>query len=383
MIYFDNSATTKPYEEVLESFIKVSRDFYGNPSSLHGFGAKADQLLQHARKQTAEIMGVHPSEIYFTSGGTEGNNLAIKGAAVQHASKGRHIVTSQIEHPSVIEACEELEKQGFSVDYLPVKSDGSVDIEDVKRAVRNETILVSLMHVNNEVGTIQPIKEIGKWLSKHSQALFHVDYVQGCGKIPLSFEEGFIDLCTVSGHKIHGLKGTGFLYIKSGVQITPLFSGGNQESKMRSGTENTAGMVAFAKALRMTEEKRKTSIKHLWYLRNYLYNEILQIQGTVMNTPIDGAAPHIINFSIPGVKGEVLVHALEQVNIFVSTTSACSSRQKKTSRTLTSMGIPREQAEGSIRVSLSYGNSVAEAERFVSAMRNIAEQLSKVIRRSK
>ncbi|RDI44287.1 cysteine desulfurase family protein [Falsibacillus pallidus] len=383
MIYFDNSATTKPYEEVLDSFVKVSSDFYGNPSSLHGFGAKADQLLQHARKQTAEIMGVHPSEIYFTSGGTEGNNLAIKGAVIQHASRGRHIITSQIEHPSVIEACEELEKQGFSVDYLPVKSDGSIDIEDVKKAVRNDTILVSIMHVNNEVGSIQPIEEIGQWLSKNSQALFHVDYVQGCGKIPLSLQDGFIDLCTISGHKIHGLKGTGVLYINSGVKITPLFSGGKQESKMRSGTENTAGMVAFAKALRMTEEKRKTSISHLWDLRNYLYNEILQIKGTVMNTPQNGAAPHIINFSIPGIKGEVLVHALEQEDIYVSTTSACSSRQKKTSRTLTSMGIPMEQADGSIRVSLSYGNTISEAERFANELKKIAEQLSKVIRRSK
>jgi len=225
LIYFDNSATTKPYEEVLEAFAQVSRDFFGNPSSLHILGGKSEKLLTTAREQIAQLAGVQANEIYFTSGGSESNNLAIKGTALMHRGRGNHIVTTSVEHPSVREACEQLQTLGFEVTYIPVDKDGRVTVDEVIRAVTDKTILVSIIHVNNEVGIIQPVEEIGSRLKDYPKVLYHVDHVQGAGKVPLDLYKANIDLCTFSAHKFHGLRGTGFLFLKNGVRISPLISG--------------------------------------------------------------------------------------------------------------------------------------------------------------
>lgn len=382
MIYFDNSSTTKPYPEVIDSFTKVSVDFFGNPSSLHGLGAQSEKLLSAARKQIADLLNVKSSEIYFTSGGTEGNNLAVKGAAHARANRGNHIITTAIEHPSVEEACQELEKEGFEVTYLPVNEEGRISAADFKEALREDTILVSIMHVNNEVGSIQPIQEIGNILKDCPDILFHVDHVQGAGKVPLSLKEANVDLCTVSGHKVHGLKGTGFLYIREGVRIEPLVRGGNQESKIRSGTENVAGIVAMAKAFRMSMDKEEKHREKLKHIHGYLYKELSLTEGIHLNSPKDGA-PHIINFSVPGIKSEVLLHALEKDGVYVSTTSACSSKKRTASKTVEAMFHQPARSESVIRISTTYSNEMNEAEQALKAIRKIVANLEKIMRVAK
>lgn len=380
MIYLDNSATTKPYPEVIESFVKVSTDFYGNPSSLHGMGVQAENLLSKARKQIAELLKVKSSEILFTSGGTEGNNLAIKGAAFANQQRGKHIIASSIEHPSVDEACQALVEQGYEVTYLPVNEEGVISLTDLSKAIRNDTILVSIMHVNNEVGSIQPVLEIGQLLKKYPQILFHVDHVQGMGKIDLLLADTGIDLCTISGHKLHGLKGTGILYVRQGIQVSPLFSGGNQESKLRSGTENVAGIVALAKAMRMTLQNKTQNEQKLKDIRAVFYNGLQEIVGVQVNSPIYGA-PHIINFSVPGIKSEVLLHELEQDGVYVSTTSACSSKKRTPSKTVKAMFQNQERALSVIRISTSFQNEVEEARQAIDSIGHAVAKLKKVMKK--
>ncbi len=257
MIYLDNSATTPPYPEAVNTFTQVSQQFFGNPSSLHSVGLDTEMLLTKARSSIARLLHIAPSELIFTSGGTEGNNLAIKGAALEHQGRGKHVITTEIEHPSVKEAFFHLEKIGFEVTWLPVNNEGRLEVETLAESLREDTILVSVIHVNNELGTIQPIEEIGTVLKDWPKAVFHVDHVQGMTKVPLSFKEAHIDLCTFSAHKFHGLKGTGAIYIRSGVKLSPLFHGGSQELAHRPGTENVAGIAAMAKALRLSLKKRK------------------------------------------------------------------------------------------------------------------------------
>ncbi|OZI12794.1 cysteine desulfurase NifS [Bacillaceae bacterium SAS-127] len=378
MIYFDNSATTKPYREALAAFSKVNEQFFGNPSSLHQLGLEAEQLLTGARRQVASLIGVKPEELLFTSGGTESNNLAIKGTALAYKDRGRHIITQQTEHPSVLQACRQLEEYGFRVTYLPVDHEGRVSVQALQQALTDETILVSIMHVNNETGTVQPIEEIGRFLARYPKVLFHVDDVQGIGKVSLDLRN--IDLCSFSAHKFHGMKGTGALYKRVGVQLSPLLSGGEQEYKVRSGTENTGGIVAMAKALRMTEEKRVQASSSMKSIQIFLRTELEKMNGVTIHTPATGCAPHILNLSIEGVKGEVLVHALEEKGCFVSTTSACSSKQKKTSTVLSAMGISQAEADSSIRLSLAYDNSLEEAKTFTKQLQHILPKLTKAQR---
>lgn len=379
MIYLDNSATTKPYHEVLESFVKVSTDYFGNPSSLHGIGVQAENLLSTARKQIADLLQIKQTEVFFTSGGTEGNNLAIKGVALANQHRGKHIITTTIEHPSVADACQTLVDKGFTVTYLPVNEAGRVSVMDVAEAIQEDTILVSMMHVNNEVGSIQPIVAIGELLKKYPQIIFHVDHVQGMGKVALPFADTGIDLCTISGHKIHGLKGTGVLYIRQGTPISPLFSGGEQESKVRSGTENVAGIVALAKAMRMSLENQVQYAQQLQDIHDYLYHELQEMDGVQVNSPLVGA-PHIINFSVPGLKSEVLLHALETDGIYVSTTSACSSKKRTASKTVQAMFDNQERAESVIRISTSFHNEIEEAKQAIDAIGRAVVQLKKVMR---
>ncbi len=379
MIYFDNSATTKPYPEVLDSFIKVSTEYFGNPSSLHGLGAKAESLLTQARRQVADLLHVKSAEIYFTSGGTEGNNLAVKGIAHAYSKRGKHIITTVMEHASIKETCQLLEEEGFDITYLQVDSNGFVSVEDLKNALRTDTILVSVMSVNNEVGSIQPIVEIGHLLKEYPQVLFHVDHVQGIGKVPLDIATAGIDLCTISGHKFHGLKGTGVLYVRDGIRVSPLFTGGNQEAKLRSGTENVAGFVALARALRLTLQKSAQDYGKLIEIRDMLLNGLNEITGVKINSPLHGA-PHIINFSIPGIKSEVFIHALEEKEIYVSTTSACSSKKKSISDTVLAMFHDQKRADSVIRISTSYENELYEVEFVLQEIKNTLLKLQKVMR---
>jgi cysteine desulfurase len=383
MIYFDNSATTKPYKDVLDAFLKVNEEYFANPSSIHALGGRVETLISKSRKQVADLLNIKESEVFFTSGGTESNNLAIKGTALQYRNRGKHIITSGIEHPSVIEACEQLKDLGFEITYLPVSSTGHVQVDDVLKHITRETILVSIMHVNNETGSVQPIGQIGKALKAYPKVIFHVDHIQGIGKVPLSFREAGIDLCSVSGHKIHGLKGTGMLYIKEGLEISPLLSGGEQERKIRSGTENTGGIISFAKALRLHLEKSRADLEYMKELNSALRAGLKGIEGITIHSPEQQSAPHIVNFSVKDIRGEIFVHALEAFDIYVSTTSACSSKKNVPSRTLLGMGVKEELLDTSVRASFSFENTIEEVKQFTKAIEIVKKNLEETTRRKR
>ncbi|WP_430534169.1 cysteine desulfurase family protein [Listeria rocourtiae] len=378
MIYFDNSATTKPLDACVETYTKVATNYFGNPSSLHGYGAKVSELHEQARVLVAGMLGVLPEEIIFTSGGTESNNMALKGVADFYRGRGKHIITTAIEHPSIQNAMQHLEGQGFEITRLPVTATGVISVEDLKMALRDDTILVSVMHVNNEVGSIQPIQAIADFLKTRAQTFFHVDHVQGLTKVAL--DVAGVDLVSISGHKIHGLNGTGVLIKKKHVSLLPLLDGGGQEFGLRNGTENTAGVVAFAKALRIGLENQEAHLIDLEAIRDYLLDSLAEIPEVSIHTDKKQAAPHICCFSVVGHRGEVLVHALEEYEVYVSTTSACSSRAKLASSTLKAMRVTDEEAVGAVRVSLSYQNTLAEAERFIVAIQTIIKNLNEVVK---
>ncbi|MEH6990176.1 cysteine desulfurase family protein [Cytobacillus firmus] len=380
MIYLDNSATTKPYKEALDSFMKVSSEYFGNPSSLHEFGGKAERLLMQAREQISQLLNVKSNEVFFTSGGTESNNLAIKGTALMHRKRGTHIITTGLEHASVRETADQLKELGYRITVIEPDSKGIVHAEDIEKEITHETVLVSVMHVNNEIGSIQPIIEIGEMLKKHARVIFHVDNVQGIGKVPLDLYQARVDLCTISAHKFHGLKGNGVLFIRDGLRLSPLLSGGNQEWRMRSGTENVAGIVAMAKALRLTMNNMERHLSRLTSIKTYIMEEAGRIEGITVHTPEKDSAPHIVNFSIKGFKAEVFVHALEERGIFISTTSACSSKKSAASSTLMAMGIPEKDAKSAVRVSLSYDNTKEEAEIFIQAVKETVIRLREVMK---
>ncbi len=378
MIYFDNSATTKPYAAALETYTKVASHYFANPSSLHKFGQKVRELHEEARKQIATLMSARTEEIIFTSGGTESNNLAIKGIAHAYQNRGKHLITTQVEHPSVKNVMQELEQNGFNVTYLPVTETGQIRLEDLKKALRKDTILVSIMHVNNEVGAVQPIQEVADLLAETEMPLFHVDNVQGFAKMELDLAK--IDAMSISGHKLHGLRGTGVLYKKNKLNLQPEMLGGGQELGVRSGTENTAGIVALAKAMRLSLEDFQKKVSNLTNLRDFLLAEISKLDGVTIHTDAASSAPHIICFSVKKQRGEVLVHALEEKEVFVSTTSACSSRAKLESSTLHAMKVPENQATGAIRLSLSYENTSYEAEQFIGILKDILQKINEVVK---
>jgi cysteine desulfurase len=374
LIYLDNSATTKPYPEVIDAYIKVASQYFGNPSSVNALGSEAERLLYQSREIIGKLLSIHPSEIVFTSGGTEGNNIAVKGTAIKYRNRGKHIITTTVEHASIHEGLKQLEGHGYEVTYLPVDETGAITVQQVEEAIRKDTILVTIIHVNNEVGTVQPISGIGEILKKYPQTLFHVDHVQGIGKVPLDIAKSNIDLLTVSGHKFHSVKGTGLLYVRKGVQLAPLFTGGAQENQLRAGTENVPGIVAMTKALRMTLENQEEKLRNVEELKNLLHRFLNELDEVVINTPRQGSAPHIINFSVPGTKPEAIVHALENYKIYVSTKSACSSKQTSASRILVEMGKPINIAKTAIRVSLSAQNTKEEVQSFCKAIKEIVQQ---------
>lgn len=367
MIYLDNSATTKPDDSVIESFRQVSHQYFANPSSIHESGAEVERLQTAARKQAAQLLDVTSEEIIFTSGGTEGNNLAIKGAALQYQHRGKHIITTEVEHASVYETAKALESFGFEITFLPVDQEGYVHSEDVRAALRDDTILVSVMYVNNEIGTIQPIKEIGRLLTNYPKVLFHVDAVQAIGKTAVDIHQAGIDLCTLSGHKINGLKGTGILYKNKSKQLFPLFHGGGQENNMRSGTENVAGNVALVRALRLVKNKEKTARETLKVLNQRLRRGLEGITGVRINSPLE-AAPHIMHVSVPGLKPETVIHDLFTKGFAISTQSACASKTTDKSRVLAACGRTDAEAVSGLRISLSDATTIDEIETFLNAL---------------
>lgn len=378
MIYFDNSATTSIDKSVLQTFEKVSQSISGNPSSLHQLGDYADGLLQQSRKQIADLLHVMPEEIYFTSGGTEGDNWAIKGTAIEKRQFGKHIITTAVEHPAVKESVEQLKMLGFDVTILPVDHSGKISVSDLKEALRPDTILISVMAVNNEVGSIQPLTEIEEILKDYPTVHFHVDAVQAIGKIPFSLgNSSRIDLATFSAHKFHGPKGIGFMYIKKGKKIAPLLSGGGQESGKRSGTENVAGVAAMAKALRLVLEKEKEKQKNQKEIKNYLMEQLEGYKKVSVFSQKEGA-PHILCFALKGIRGEVMVHAFEKKDIYISTTSACSSRKGTTSSTLVAMNVPEKIATSAIRVSLTDTNTLEEAKVFMKEFDFLYQQFKDI-----
>lgn len=379
MIYFDNSATTKPLDDVLNSFLEVSRTFYGNASSAHQLGLDAEKLLRRSYQQASQLLMIDSNEIIFTSGGTEGNNLAIKGIAQAYQSRGKHLITTSIEHPSVLNSFAALEKMGFEVSYLPVDQSGVVAIETLRKALRDDTILVSVMHVNNELGTVQPIEQIGDLLKDRRDTFFHVDNVQGFGKIELNLKKNQIDLATISGHKIHGLNGTGLIYIRKGTRLFPLHHGGGQQGNRRSGTENLAGNVSLIKAMRLYLEQNLQQPNHFNELNQLLREKLSQLPEVTINTP-ENQADHILNFSIPGFKPEVILHALEDRNIYLSTQSACSSKKEDESAVLRAIGLPKKLRKSALRVSFSYQNTTGEIELFIRALKRVIKELKQDMR---
>lgn len=380
MIYFDNSATTAPYPEVLQTYHEVSNKIIGNPSSLHNLGTSSSRILEASRKQIADLLDVSSSEILFTSGGTESDNWAIKGIAFEKKSYGNHIIVSSIEHPAVKESAKWLEDFGFEVDFAPVNTKGFVDVEVFKSLIRPETILVSIMAVNNEIGSIQPIRKLSTILEDYPTITFHVDAVQAITKIPSSdFLTERVDFASFSGHKFHGVRGVGFLYKKLGKRITPLLTGGGQESDLRSTTENVAGIAATAKALRLAIDKQVNcgqmivKCKHVLLTALEDYEDVILFSGEA-----EDYLPNILTFGIKGIRGEVLVHAFEEHEIYISTTSACSSKAGKPAGTLLSMGVPSKLAQTAVRVSLDSSNTMVEVEQFLTIFKQIYQKTKKV-----
>lgn len=373
MIYFDNSATTKIAPSVLATYQQVSEKYWGNPSSLHHLGDEAQQMLASARRQIASLLHFDSKEIYFTSGGSEGDNWVIKGTAMEKQEFGRHIITTSVEHAAVTNSLHQLEKLGFEVTYLPVDKQGRINPADLQAAVRNDTILVSVMAVNNEVGTIQPIHAIARILDHYPKIHFHVDAVQVLGKnLWPQIYDPRIDFMTFSAHKFHGPRGIGFIYAKSGRKIAPLIAGGGQEHNWRSGTENTPAIAAMARALRLvlTDESRHAQ------LQNQLREQLITHLKTLDNVQIFSGlttdfAPHIVCFALKGARGETTVHAFEKQEIYLSTTSACSSRTGDESVTLKAMHVPDQVATSAVRVSLDEQNTPAEMTTFIQVLDQI------------
>ena len=379
MIYFDNSATTKPYPEALATYTEVATRIWGNPSSLHNLGSQATRILEASRKQIAELIGKKAEEIYFTSGGTEGDNWILKGVAFEKAPYGKHIIVSDIEHPAIKESAAWLKTQGFEVDYAPVDARGFVKVDALANLLRPDTTLVSVMAVNNEIGSIQPIHDIAALLEDRPTVSFHVDAVQALAKVATEvYLPERVDFATFSSHKFHGLRGVGFVYIKEGKKITPLLTGGGQEKEMRSTTENVAGIAATAKSLRLAMENQEAFASKTQQMKEVIRKELANYPDVTVFSGEDHFAPHILTFGIKGVRGEVVVHAFEEFDIYISTTSACSSKAGKPAGTLIAMGVDKSIAQTAVRLSLDTENDMSQVEQFLTKFKLIYEQTRKV-----
>ena len=387
-IYLDNSATTRVFPEVAELMTKIMCEDYGNPSSLHMKGVQAEQYLRSAKETFARILKGNEKEIFFTSGGTESDNMALIGCARANARQGKRLITTQIEHPAVLNTMRYLESIGYTVTYLPVNACGVISLEDLRRAMTPDTILVSIMHTNNEIGSLQPIAEAGALIKRmNPHTLFHVDAVQGFGKAKIYPRRMGIDLLSASGHKIHGPKGIGLLYIGSQVKIQPILHGGGQQMNLRSGTDNVPGMAGFARAAELLDAHYEDDMKRLHQCKKYFCDGVRKLEGVKINGLLpgepDGAgtAPHIVSVSVSGVRSEVLLHALEEEGIYVSAGSACAARKPQPSATLKAIGVEKPLLESTIRFSFSVYTTQEELDYTLRAMYDKIPILRKYTRR--
>jgi len=372
-IYLDNAATTKVDKEVVKAMLPYFNEKYGNASSLYDLGQESKKALENSRKKIADLLKVNKDEIVFTGSGTEANNLAIKGFALL---KGKgHIITSKIEHPAVLEVCKYLEKKGFEVSYLDVDKDGFVKLDELKKLISKDTILVSIMCANNEIGTIQPIKEISR-ICRENNILFHSDMAQSFGKIPIDFS--LVDLASFSGHKIYGPKGVGCLYVKKGIKLKPVIYGGGHEKSLRSGTENIPLIIGFAKAAELIFKDMNKESKRQAKLRDYLIEEILKIKGSRLNGSEKNRLPNNVNVSFDFVEGESLVFKLNFKGISVSTGSACSSKKLEASHVLLAIGLKPEIAHGSLRISLGKFNKKEDINYLLDNLKEILNELRRI-----
>ena len=379
MIYFDNSATTAIDPTVLKTYTDVTTKIMGNPSSLHNLGTVARRMLEASRKQITDLLGKSASEIYFTSGGTEGDNWILKGVAFEKRVYGNHIIVSSVEHPAVKASAEWLATQGFEVDFAPVDSHGFVKLDALAALIKKETILVSVMAVNNEIGTIEPIHQIADLLADKPTISFHVDAVQAVGKLDVSeFLPERVDFATFSAHKFHGPRGVGFVYIKKGKKLQPLLTGGGQENNQRSTTENVAGIAATTKALRMALTDSEAKLTKLAAMKEVLLTALAEYSDVVVFSQRDNFVPHIITFGLKGVRGEVLVHGFEAHEIYISTTSACSSKVGLASSTLTAMHVSPKLATSAVRISLDETNNMVEIEQFLTIFKQLHAKFQKI-----
>ena len=378
-VYFDNSATTKVLAPVADLVMKVMTEDYGNPSAKHGKGMRAEQYIKEAAEIIAGTLKVSPKEIVFTSGGSESNNMALIETAMANRRAGNHIISTAIEHASVYNPLAYLEEQGFEVTYLPVDHNGHISLEDLERAVRRETILVSVMYVNNEIGAVEPVEEIAKLIHKINPAiLFHVDAIQAYGKFVIRPKRQGIDLLSVSGHKIHAPKGIGFLYVDSRAKIKPLIYGGGQQRGLRSGTENVPGIAGLGAAAREMYRDHSERLKRMYEIKDYMISRLGEVEGTTVNSlPGDQSAPQIVSASFSGVRSEVLLHALEEKGIYVSSGSACSSNHPAVSGTLKGIGVKKELLDSTLRFSFGVFNTKDEVDYCISVL----QELLPVLRR--
>lgn len=380
--YFDNSATTRAYPQVAEIMSKILLEDYGNPSSMHMKGMDAEVYLRHARETIAKTLKVDDRNILFTSGGTESDNMALIGCASANKRAGMHIITTKVEHPAILETCKYLEGQGYEITYLPVNTVGQIDLQELSDAIRPDTIIVSIMHTNNEIGSLMPIEKAGKLIkAKNPNTLFHVDAVQGYGKWRIYPKKMNIDLLSVSGHKIHGPKGIGFLYIGEKVKIHPIIHGGGQQKNLRSGTENVPAIVGLATAAELIYRNFDSDIDHLYEMKQKLVDGLSEIEDVKINglTGRD-SAPHIVSLSVGGIRSEVLLHALEDKGIYVSAGSACASNKPAISETLKAIKVDQRFLDSTIRFSLCAQNTVEEVEYAVETVKELLPQLRRFTR---
>lgn len=377
--YFDNGATTKVFPQVKEIMVEAMEVEYGNPSSMHMKGVKAENYIKDAKEIIAKSLKVEPKEIIFTSGGTESNNMALIGTAMANKRKGKHIISTRIEHASVYNPLFYLEEQGFEVTYLPVDEHGIVKLQALEDAIRPDTILVSVMYVNNEIGSIQPISEIGSIIKKKNpDIIFHVDAIQGYGKYNIYPRRWNIDLLSVSGHKIHGPKGIGFLYAKDKVKMNPIIFGGGQQKGRRSGTENVPGIAGLGKAVQLIYKDHETKMNHIRSLKEDFIAQVLELPDVKNNS---GEAPHIASISFKGVRSEVLLHALEERGVYVSSGSACSSNKPAISGTLKAIGLTKEYYDSTLRFSFCIYNTKEEVDYAVDCLKELLPMLRRFTRR--
>ncbi len=382
-VYLDNSATTKAYPEVARLVADIMTEDYGNPSSMHLKGVEAEKYIKYSKKTIANIMKVQEKEIFFTSGGTEADNWALIGTAYANYRAGKHLITTKIEHPAVLQTMEYLKEQGFEITYLPVDRTGRIRLKDLERAIRRDTLLVSIMYVNNEVGAIQPIEEAGALIKRiNPRILFHVDAVQGFGKLKLFPKKWNIDMVSVSGHKIHGPKGVGFLYIDERTKIKPIIFGGGQQRNFRSGTENVPGVAGIGKAAELIYRDLAEDTERLYRLKEYFVRELSLMPHIYINGPQDETgAPHIVSASIAGIRSEVLLHALEEKGVYVSSGSACSSHKHTISATLESMGIEKQLMDSTLRFSFSVFTTKEELDYTLECLDELVPMLRRYTRR--